>query len=221
MFTAAGQQWRRSATKKPTARVWADDPQTGKRRDLSLAEHRAFWSWAILEVLRHTGIRVESYRAVAPQPGAIPAARSYTRKPEDVARFYQEAMRRISALPGVERVALGTAVPWRDPGFFAAQFTVEDYRKVNGEEDPRAQFRTVSPGFFSALGVQLIAGRDFNDADRADAEKVVIISESLARRMLPSLDAVNRRMMWDLFGHEVHRYQQRAPPHRGRRGGHR
>jgi ABC-type antimicrobial peptide transport system permease subunit len=44
--------------------------------------------------------------------------------------------------------------------------------------------------------VKLLAGRDFNDGDRADGEKVVIISESLARRMLPSLDAVNRRMMW-------------------------
>jgi putative ABC transport system permease protein len=121
---------------------------------------------------------------------------SYTRKPADVARFYQEAIRRISALPGVERVALGTVVPWRDPGFFAAQFTVEGYRKANGEEDPRAQFRTVSPGFFSALGVKLIAGRDFNEGDRADGERVVIISESLARRMLPSMDAVNRRVMW-------------------------
>src|SRR3954470_24122686 len=121
---------------------------------------------------------------------------SYTRKPADVARFYQEAIRRISQLPGVERVALGTVVPWRDPGFFAAQFTVEGYRKANGEEDPRAQFRTVSPGFFSALGVKLIAGRDFNDSDRADGEKVVIISESLARRMLPTLDAVNRHFMW-------------------------
>ena len=121
---------------------------------------------------------------------------SYTRKRADVARFYQEAIRRISELPGVERVALGTVVPWRDPGFFAAQFTVEGYRKANGEEDPRAQFRTVSPGFFSALGVKLIAGRDFNDGDRPDGDKVVIISESLARRMLPSMDAVNRRMMW-------------------------
>ena len=73
---------------------------------------------------------------------------SYTRKPAEVARFYQEAIRRISELPGVEQVALGTVVPWRDPGFFAAQFTVEGYRKANGEEDPRAQFRTVSPGFF-------------------------------------------------------------------------
>src|SRR5687768_5131065 len=91
---------------------------------------------------------------------------SYTRKPEVVSAFYKEAIRRISQLPGVEQVALGTVVPWRDPGFFAAQFTAEGYRKANGEEDPRAQFRTVSPGFFAALGVRLIAGRDFNDGDR-------------------------------------------------------
>ena len=121
---------------------------------------------------------------------------SYTRKPEEVSRFYKEAIRRISELPGVERVALGTVVPWRDPGFFAAQFTVEGYRKANGEEDPRARFRTVSPGFFDALGVRLVAGRDFNEGDRADGDKVVIISESVARRMFPGMDAVNRQFMW-------------------------
>jgi len=121
---------------------------------------------------------------------------SYTRKPEEVSRFYTEALRRISALPGVERVALGTVVPWRDPGFFAAQFTVEGYRKANGEEDPRARFRTVSPGFFDALGVRLVSGRDFNEGDRADGDKVVIISESVARRMFPGMDAVNRQFMW-------------------------
>jgi predicted permease len=121
---------------------------------------------------------------------------SYTRKPEVVSAFYKEAIRRISQLPGVEQVAVGTAVPWRDPGFFAAQFTAEGYRKANGEEDPRAHFRTVSPGFFSALGVRLIAGRDFNDGDRRGGERVVIVSQSLAARMFPNLDAVNRRLMW-------------------------
>jgi hypothetical protein len=44
-FTVAGQRWRRSVTKNPTARVWADDPGTGKRRDLTLEEHRAFWAF--------------------------------------------------------------------------------------------------------------------------------------------------------------------------------
>jgi putative ABC transport system permease protein len=121
---------------------------------------------------------------------------SYTRKPEEITGFYKEAIRRISELPGVEQVALGTVVPWRDPGFFAAQFTAEGYRKANGEEDPRARFRTVSPGFFSALGVRIIAGRDFNDNDRRNGERVVIVSQSLAQRMFPSMDAVNRRLMW-------------------------
>jgi hypothetical protein len=54
----------------------------------------------------------------------------------------------------------------------------------------------VSPGFFSALGVPLIAGRDFNDGDRRDAEKVVVVSQSLAQRMFPDQEAVNRHLTW-------------------------
>ena len=123
---------------------------------------------------------------------------SYDRKPEDLARMYKEAIRRISELPGVERAAVGTVVPWRDAGGFGPgfQFSVEGYAKSNGEEDPRARFRTVSPGFFAALGVPILAGRDFSDADRADADRVVIVSESLAKRMVPNQDALNRRLMW-------------------------
>jgi putative ABC transport system permease protein len=123
---------------------------------------------------------------------------SYGRTPDQVISFYKEVMRRITELPGVERVAVGTTVPWRDAGGFGPgfQFSVEGYVKADGEEDPRARFRTVSPGFFASLGVPLIAGRDFNESDRRDAEQVVIISQSLAQRMFPNLDAVNRRFLW-------------------------
>lgn len=123
---------------------------------------------------------------------------SYERPPHEVARFYKEALRRIGELPGVERAAAGTIVPWRDAGTFGPgfQFSVEGYAKEGGEEDPRGRFRTVSPGFFAALGVPLIAGRDFSDADRHDADPVVIVSESLARRMFPTGDAMNRRLLW-------------------------
>jgi predicted permease len=123
---------------------------------------------------------------------------SFERPPDQVAILYKEAMRRIAELPGVERVAVGTIVPWRDAGGFGPgfQFSVEGYAKANGEEDPRARFRTVSPGFFAALGVPIIAGRDFSDADRKDAEPVVIVSQSVAQRMFPTQEALNRRLMW-------------------------
>jgi predicted permease len=118
--------------------------------------------------------------------------------PEQTTAFYHEALRRIAELPGVERVAVGTLVPWREAGGFGPgfQFTVEGYAKVDGEEDPRGRFRTVSPGFFAALGVPLIAGRDFNEADRRDAEKVVVVSQSLAQRMFPDQDPLNRHLTW-------------------------
>jgi putative ABC transport system permease protein len=116
---------------------------------------------------------------------------------ENVA-FYKEAMRRITELPGVDRVAVGTVVPWRDAGSFGPgfEFAVEGQAQAPGEDDPRAQLRTISPGFFAALGVPIVAGRDFNDADGRGSEPVVIVSESLARRMFPTQDAVNRHLMW-------------------------
>ncbi len=122
---------------------------------------------------------------------------NYTRPREQSLPLYREAIRRIGALPGVEQVSVGTLVPWREAGaFFEALFTVEGYAKANGEEDPRARFRTVSPGFFASLGVPIIAGRDFNASDRSDSEQVVIISQSVAQRLFPGQDAVNRRMLW-------------------------
>ena len=60
-FTAAGQMLRRPVMTRhgTSAKVWAEDPATRRRRDLTLEEHRAFWAWAAVQVLRLTGIRIE------------------------------------------------------------------------------------------------------------------------------------------------------------------
>ena len=58
-FTAGGQQLRRALLANPSPRTWAEEPGTGSRRDLTREEDHAFWAWAVIEVLRHTGIRVE------------------------------------------------------------------------------------------------------------------------------------------------------------------
>lgn len=89
-------------------------------------------------------------------------------------------------------------MPWRDGGKFGPglQFTTEGRVPAPGEEDPRGRFRVVSPGYFRALGVPIIAGRDFTDSDNQSAEKVVIVSQSLAQRMFPNSDAVNHHLTW-------------------------
>ena len=143
---------------------------------------------------------------------------NYERPREQTLPLYKEAIRRISELPGVERVAVGTLVPWREAGaFFAAQFTVEGYAKADGEEDPRGRFRTVSPGFFAALGVPIIAGRDFNAADHQRQRKgrhrqpepgAAAVSQSGRGQPPPALDRSR---------HEVHRRQHRPAPDRRRR----
>ena len=112
--------------------------------------------------------------------------------------FVQQISRRIEELPGVTRVAMGSVVPWRDAGRLGPgnQFTVEGYAAAEGEADPFAKFRNVSPGFFAALGVPILSGRDFTDEDRDGNERVVIVSQSLAQRMFPNGDAVNRQFWW-------------------------
>jgi len=123
---------------------------------------------------------------------------SYGRTPEQVRDFYRDVQRRISTLPGVEHVSSGFSVPWRDGRALSISFTfaAEGATRENGQEDPRARFRTVSPGFFETLGVPILEGRDFRDTDRDGSERVVIISQSVAQQLFPGQDAVNRHLRW-------------------------
>jgi putative ABC transport system permease protein len=127
----------------------------------------------------------------------VPAV-AYGKTPEQIVDFYKESIRRIDALPGVTKTAFGIVVPWRDAGSFGPgfEFSADGHVRAPGEEDPRAQLRTISPGFFAALGVPIIAGRDFNQLDGQSKDPVVIVSQTLAQRMFPNQDAVNRHVYW-------------------------
>jgi putative ABC transport system permease protein len=117
--------------------------------------------------------------------------------PEQVRDFYREVSRRVSTLPGVQHVSSGFGVPWRDGRALSISFTfsVEGARR-DKDEDPRARFRSISPGFFETLGVPMVEGRDFRDSDRDGAERVVIISRSVAQRLFPGREAVDRHLQW-------------------------
>ncbi len=121
----------------------------------------------------------------------------YGRTPAQTREFYREVQARVSAVPGVERVAIGSVVPWRDGG------PEPGPGLPGGRPDPsRRRGRSAcaksigDAGYFAALGVPVLAGRDFNDSDRDGAERVVIVSESLAKQLFPGQDILNRQLSW-------------------------
>src|SRR5262245_22110317 len=122
------------------------------------------------------------------------------RTPDQIRSSYHDVMQRVEQLPGVDRVSAGSSVPWRDATprqSFGGQFSIEGYARADGEDDPRARWRSVSPGFFATLDVPIIAGRDFTDEDERNSDNLVIVSQSLAQRMFPSVEAaLNHGFMW-------------------------
>ena len=110
-----------------------------------------------------------------------------------------EVTRRVAELPGIEGVATGASVPfgsvpWRDRGNTQLQFVAEGYQPANGEDAPTGRLRIVSPEYFAVLGVPIVAGRDFTDNDRTSKETVAIVNQSVAQRLFPNGDALNRRL---------------------------
>jgi predicted permease len=123
---------------------------------------------------------------------------TYGRTPVQVREFYRQVRSRVGELGGVEQVAIGSSVPWRDTGRFslALGFNVEGGTRGAPGDDPRSEFRSISPGFFASLGIPLAAGRDFNADDIDGAERVAIVSQSVVDKLFSGREALNRHMMW-------------------------
>jgi predicted permease len=147
-----------------------------------------------LYVLEKTQPPYESARVLAVN---LPVM-THQRTPEQVKDFYRDVQRRVSTLPGVEHVASGFSVPWRDGRALDINFmfAVDGARRENGQDDWRARFRSVSPGFFETLGMPIVEGRDFRDSDREGSERVVIVSQSVAQKLFPGQPALNREFRW-------------------------
>jgi predicted permease len=123
---------------------------------------------------------------------------NYGRTPEQVRDFYRDVKQRVATIPGVEHVSTGFSVPWRDSQGLdiSLAFAMDGAARQNAKDDLRAKFRAISPGFFNTLGVPLLEGRDFRDTDKDGSERVVIISQSVAQKLFPGQDPLNREMRW-------------------------
>jgi putative ABC transport system permease protein len=113
-------------------------------------------------------------------------------EPAQAARFFQELIRRVESLPGVEQVSLSTVQPLsgvarNDP------FSIEG-RPLDFNNAPVAGWQHVTPNFFRALGIPIVAGRDFTDRDNDNASGAAIINEAMARRYFPNEDPIGKRL---------------------------
>jgi predicted permease len=123
-------------------------------------------------------------------------AMSYGKTDQQVVDFYKESLRRINTLPGVSGTAFSVTAPWVDAGDFGPGLQYSGDGHVHGNDDPRAYWRTISPGFFPAIGAPILEGRDFNDLDNQSNAPVVIVSQTLAQRMFPGQDPIGRHVFW-------------------------
>jgi predicted permease len=97
----------------------------------------------------------------------------------------------LAALPGAQALGLTTAWPMQQPRLVAVSADSSSTRSGN------AGLHMVNDGYFDALKIQLAAGRAFTSSDRAGSAPVALISESLARRLWPSGDALSRAVIVD------------------------
>ncbi|HXG64346.1 MAG TPA: ABC transporter permease, partial [Blastocatellia bacterium] len=107
--------------------------------------------------------------------------------------FYQQLTERVKALPGVQSVGAISNLPFSG-SYSSGTVTVEEPKADPSSASFEADRRSVTPDFFTAMGVPLKKGRFFNDLDRADSQGVIIIDETLARRFWPDEDPLGKRI---------------------------
>ncbi|MFY9611385.1 MAG: ABC transporter permease [Blastocatellia bacterium] len=110
---------------------------------------------------------------------------------EDVERsaFFDQVLQHVESLPGVEAAGVASAIPltgWQN----TAPFLIEGRQEMTEAEESHV----ASPDYFRAMGIDLVAGRGFNDMDRAQSAKVAIVSQGLARRYWTDEDPIGKRI---------------------------
>jgi putative ABC transport system permease protein len=119
------------------------------------------------------------------------------------AEFFRRALEQARAIPGVESAALATSLPFSGSRG-SSSFSIDD-RPAPRENGPIADRHQVAPGYFAAMGMPLLAGRDFTDADDMEHPAVAIINEAAAERFWPNENPLGKRITIGM-GREVQLY---------------
>ena len=114
-------------------------------------------------------------------------------KPEQRTAFYDELLRKVDELPGVESAGMITFLPLSFSGMNFA-FSIEGRSAPGDMNLPLAVYRVVSPDYFRAMGIPLQRGRGFDSRDRSDTPPVIVVNRRLAEHFWPGEDPIGKRL---------------------------
>jgi putative ABC transport system permease protein len=151
-----------------------------------------------------TGLLVRSFSALqAEDPGfqrdsrlvlSTPLPRGKYQDPDQIRAFGRDALARLEAIPGVESVALTSLIPLEGSdqiwGFWL------EGTPSTASSNGSTLFYRVSPGYFEAMGIPVLAGRGITEEDVADGAEVVVVSANFAQQQFDGENPVGRRLRW-------------------------
>jgi putative ABC transport system permease protein len=114
--------------------------------------------------------------------------------------FHRELLRRIRSISGVEAAALNSAVPLEGSGSEAPVIAEGDAMPTSERPANTTLFQTASSGYFTAMGIQMLAGRDFTERDNTDTSRVAIVDESLVAKVFHGANPIGKRIAFEFNG---------------------
>ena len=120
-----------------------------------------------------------------------PTGENY-RSPDQFVAYWNRVIERVTAIPGVEKVALTGAVPMGG-GLSVLSFQPDHKPIVPPNQQPISSYVDVGPDYFSTMGIPIVRGREFTTQDATLDPRVIIINEAMARREFPNEDPLGHR----------------------------
>jgi len=156
-------------------------------------------------ILIGAGLMIRSYvRLTSVNPGfrtrdvvAVAVAVPETRYGfDEYAPFFETLLSAVQSAPAYQNLGAVSTLPMSPVGNdFELTFTVKGLAATSPSERPRAGYRAASRGYFRAMGIQLLKGRDFNVLDSREGVDVVIINETLRQRFFPDIEPIGQFLL--------------------------
>jgi putative ABC transport system permease protein len=160
-------------------------------------------------LLATTALLLRSFFALQEQIGAgfdstnvltarLPIPPTRFAQPSDLNAYLDRIGESVQSVPGIRDVAFTEGLPTQGTPF-GRGFQITDQPLLQPALRPASGFKTVSPAYFRAVGLQVIAGRALTDRDRSGTPRVLVVNETFVRTYLPGVDPIGKRLLMEPY----------------------